>query len=68
MRWINPNNKAQEKYLPNIGEKCLFAHHGKVYFGHHTGGSFKSGVGVTAKYFATWDCVWMSLPEAPSAH
>ena len=66
MRWIDPNDKTQKQYLPNIGEKCLFAHAGKTYYGHHTGGSFQSGAGVTAKHFGTWDCVWMPLPEAPN--
>lgn len=63
--WIDPNNKAQVKFLPHIGEKCIFAHKGKTYAGHHTGGSFKTGNGVTAKHFDTWDCLWMPWPEAP---
>lgn len=67
MQWIDPNDKTQKKYLPHIGEKCIFAHGGKTYYGHHTGGSFQCGVGVTAKHFGTWDCVWMPMPEAPNA-
>ena len=65
--WINPNNKTQARYLPNIGEKVIFAHGDKTYYGHHTGGSFKTGAGVTAKHFDTWVCVWMPIPQAPNA-
>ncbi len=36
--WINPNDKTQAKYLPHIGEPCLFApsgeHAGRVYYGY----------------------------------
>ena len=67
MKWIDPNDKTQEKFLPWIGEKCLFAHDGKVFYGHHTGGSFVTGYGVTRRYFDTWRCVWMQIPEAPNA-
>lgn len=63
--WINPNDKTQAQYLPHIGEPCLFAHGGRVYYGHHTGGSFRSGHGFAAKSFSTWDCFWMPMPEAP---
>lgn len=66
MEWIDPNDKTQRKYLPHIGEPCLFAHGGRVYYGRHTGGSFQAGQGVTSRYFSTWDCVWMPLPAAPS--
>ena len=31
--WINPNDKTQKQYLPWIGEKVLFCHGGKVYYG-----------------------------------
>ena len=65
--WINPNDKTQAKYLPNIGEPVLFAHAGKVYYGHHTGGSFRTGKGFAAKSFVTWDCQWTPIPDAPEA-
>ena len=65
--WIDPNDKTQAQYLPHIGEPCLFAHNGKVYYGHHTGGSFRTGRGFTEKTFGTWDCSWMPLPAAPEA-
>ena len=65
--WINPNDKTQAKYLPRIGESVLFAHDGKVYYGHYTWGCFRTGGGVTAKTFGTWDCHWMPIPEAPEA-
>lgn len=65
-RWINPNDKTQRQYLPHIAEKCLFAHGGRTYYGHHTGGSFQSGAGATAKNFGTWECVWMPLPPPPT--
>ena len=61
--WIDPNDKTQSSYLPHIGEPVLFCHQGKTYYGLHTGGSFKTGHGVTAKLFPTWDCMWMPLPE-----
>jgi hypothetical protein len=67
MKWINPNDKTQEKFLPFIGEKCLFAFEGAVYYGHHTGGSFTTGQGVTRRFFPTWDCFWVPLPSAPNA-
>ncbi|QEL64737.1 hypothetical protein OTERR_12610 [Oryzomicrobium terrae] len=64
--WINPNNKTQARYLPNIGEPVLFCHAGKVYLGKHTGGGFKA---MTPPFgsFVTWDCVWMYLPDAAIA-
>lgn len=65
--WINPNDKTQAQYLPHIGEPCLFAHDGKVYYGIHTGGSFRAGSGATSRHFGTWDCQWMPIPEAPEA-
>jgi len=68
MDWINPNDKSQKKFLPWIGEECLFAHDGKTYFGKYTGGSFKTGQGVTARHFPTWDCVWMPKPQAPKVY
>ena len=63
VKWIDPNDKTQSRYLPHIGEPVLFCHQGKTYYGLHTGGSFKTGHGVTAKLFPTWDCMWMPLPE-----
>ena len=64
--WINPNDKTQRRYLPHIGERCLFAHDGRTYYGHHTGGSFQAGAGATAKNFGTWDCIWMPMPLPPT--
>lgn len=61
--WIDPNNKAQERYLPDIGDKCFFIHNGIRYYGFHTGGSFQSGHGATARHFDTWDCAWMPIPK-----
>ena len=66
-KWIDPNDKTQSRYLPHIGEPVLFCHQGKTYYGLHTGGSFKTGHGVTAKLFGTWDCFWMPLPEPVGA-
>lgn len=66
-RWIDPNDKTQKQCLPWIGEPCLFAHGGQTYYGRHTGGSFQTGQGVTARNFPTWDCVWMPLPKAPNS-
>lgn len=66
-QWIDPNDKTQKQYLPWIGEACLFAHAGITYYGRHTGGSFQTGQGVTARNFPTWDCVWMPLPKAPNS-
>lgn len=65
MEWIDPNDKSQKKYLPWIGEPCLFAHDGVVYCGEHTGGSFITGRGVMRRDFDTWECVWMPLPDPP---
>jgi hypothetical protein len=59
--WIDPNDKTQKQYLPNIGEPVLFCHEGKTYYGKHTGGSFQ---GVTKRYFDTWKCRWMQIPAA----
>jgi hypothetical protein len=62
--WIDPNEKSQAKFLPNIGEPVLFCHNGKTYYGRHTGGSFQYGAGVTKRDFNTWECRWMYLPAA----
>jgi len=62
--WINPNDKSQKQFLPHIGEPVLFCNDGVTYYGIHTGGSFKTGHGVTARTFGTWDCLWMYLPAA----
>jgi hypothetical protein len=61
--WNDPNDKTQAKYLPWIGEKCLFTFGGKVFYGHHTGGSFQSF--SPPKLFPTWECLWQELPTAP---
>ena len=63
-QWIDPNDKSQQQYLPHIGEKVLFCCDGEVYYGHHTGGAFQKGHGVTTSLFPTWDCMWMYLPAA----
>lgn len=63
MSWINPNDRSQGQWLPWIGEECLFSHAGKTYYGHHTGGCFKTGRGCTARYFPTNECLWMPLPQ-----
>lgn len=62
--WIDPNDKTQKQFLPHIGEPVLFCHDGVTYYGIHTGGSFKTGQGVTARLFGTWDCQWMYPPAA----
>ena len=62
--WIDPNDKTQERFLPNIGEPILFCHGGKTYYGQHNGGSFQYGYGVTKRHFNTWECRWMHLPAA----
>jgi hypothetical protein len=62
--WINPNDKTQKKFLPNIGEPILFCHKGNTYYGQHNGGSFQLGYGVTKRYYDTWSCHWMYLPAA----
>lgn len=61
--WINPNDKTQRQYLPHIGQPVLFCHGGTTYYGKHTGGSFTTGQGATARHFITWDCLWMPLPS-----
>lgn len=63
-RWTDPNDKAQKQYLPWIGEAVLFCHGGVTYYGQHTGGSFQTGRGVTARNFNTWECRWMYPPAA----
>lgn len=62
--WIDPNDKTQKQFLPHIGEPVLFCCDGVTYHGIHTGGSFKTGQGVTARLFGTWDCMWMYPPTA----
>jgi len=62
--WIDPNDKTQKRWLPHIGEPVLFCHGGKTYLGKHTGGSFKTGHGVCARHFDTWECHWMYPPAA----
>jgi len=62
--WINPNDKTQRRFLPDIGDKVLFCIGERVYYGHHTGGGFRTGQGVATKYFSTWDCHWMPIPPA----
>ena len=62
--WMNPNDKTQRKFLPDIGDKVLFCNGGRVYYGHHTGGGFRTGQGAATKYFGTWDCHWMPIPPA----
>jgi len=62
--WIDPNDKTQAQYLPHIGEKVLFCHDGVTYFGNHTGGCFRTGLGITSKDFNTWECHWMYPPAA----
>lgn len=62
--WIDPNDKSQKKFLPHIGEAVLFCQDRKTYYGIHTGGSFKTGQGITARLFGTWDCLWMYPPAA----
>jgi hypothetical protein len=62
--WIDPNDKTQTQFLPHIGEPILFCHKGKTYYGRHTGGSFRTGQGITAIDFITWSCHWMYLPAA----
>lgn len=66
-KWIDPNDKTQQHYLPWIGLPVLFAHNGVVYYGKHTGGSFQTGQGFSARSFNTWECHWMPLPAAPEA-
>lgn len=60
MAWINPNDKTQKQFLPHIGESVWFCFAGKIYYGEHTGGSFKSG----GKHFNTWACRWQYPPTA----
>jgi hypothetical protein len=62
--WINPSDKTQRKFLPDIGDKVLFCNGNRVYYGHHTGGGFRTGQGAATKYFGTWDCYWMPIPLA----
>jgi hypothetical protein len=68
--WVNPCDKSQERYLPDIGEAVLFKHEGRVYTGRHTGGSFKADFPL-GKHFDTWNCLWTypsvldSMPAAP---
>jgi len=62
--WIDPNDKTQAKFLPNIGEPVLFCNDGKTYHGKHNGGSFECRGGIAKRYFNTWECRWMHLPAA----
>lgn len=62
--WIDPNDKTKAQFLPHIGEPVLFCHGGKTYYGHHNGGSFQYGYGVTKRHYNTWECRWMYLPAA----
>lgn len=62
--WIDPNDKTQKRFLPHIGEPVLFCCDGVTYYGVHTGGSFKTGQGITARNFNTWECRWMYPPAA----
>ena len=62
--WIDPNDKTQAQYLPHIGEKVLFCHDGVTYYGNHTGGCFRTGLGITSNAFNTWECHWMYPPAA----
>lgn len=62
--WIDPNDKTQKQYLPNIGEPVLFCHEGKTYYGKHNGGSFQYRGIFQPQYFSTWECRWMPIPAA----
>lgn len=62
--WIDPNDKTQDRFLPDIGEPVLFCHEGKTYYGKHGGGSFMCGSGIKKKHFNTWECHWMPVPAA----
>lgn len=64
LSWIDPNDKSRKQFLPWIGEPVLFCHDGVTYYGQHTGGSFQTGQGATARRFNTWACLWMYPPEA----
>lgn len=65
-QWIDPNDKTQKQFLPHIGERVLFCHAGKTYYGKHTGGSFISFTNP-GNYYPTWDCHWMYPPKAIDA-
>ena len=60
---VNPNDKTQKQFLPHIGERVLFCHGGKTYYGKHTGGSFISFTNP-GKNYRTWECFWMYPPAA----
>lgn len=62
-KWIDPNDKTQTRFLPDIGQAILFSHMGKTYIGKHTGGCFKATM-PPFQIFSTWDCHWMLLPTA----
>lgn len=64
--WIDPNDKAQERFLPNIGETVIFCCRGETYIGTHTGGGFQDAFDEE-NYFNTWSCRWMPIP-IPAAH
>ena len=65
-RWIDPNDKTQPQYLPHVGERVLFCHDGKTYYGKHTGGSFISFTHPGNTY-PTWECHWTYPPKAIDA-
>lgn len=62
-QWTDPNDKTQKQFLPHIGERVLFCHAGKTYYGKHTGGSFISFTNP-GKNYPTWECFWMYPPAA----
>ena len=61
-KWIDPNDKTQDSYLPHIGEPVLFCHQGRTYLGKHGGGSIQEST-PPFRHFDTWGCHWMPLPE-----
>jgi len=65
--WIDPNDKTQEKFLPNIGEPVIFCCRGETYIGWHTGGGFQDAFN-SENYFNTWSCRWMPIPFIEAAH
>jgi len=65
--WIDPNDKTQEKFLPNIGEPVVFCCRGETYIGTHTGGGFQDAFDEE-NYFNTWSCRWMPISFIEAAH
>jgi len=65
--WIDPNDKTQAKFLPNIGEPVVFCCRGETYIGTHTGGGFQD-VFDEENYFNTWSCRWMPISFIEAAH